>query len=190
VRWIQADPFWAYHFANGFEEGDHIVVDFAKFRRFALGKAPDQTGAVTRAHIDVGAGNVKLETFDDRITKFPRIDNRLQTQPHRYFNVSAKGSRMSVGEYNLLLRVDTSTGSITEWSSATKVFDEVVFAPAEDRHGERGYYVTFRTDLETLRSDWIVLDASDVAAGPVATVELPFRVPAGLHGNWFSASTL
>ena len=32
----------------------------------------------------------------------------------------------------------------------------------------------------------IELDAADVAAGPVATVELPFRVPAGLHGNWFS----
>ena len=52
---------------------------------------------------------------------------------------------------------------------------------------EEGYYVTFRTDRETLRSDWVVLDASDIAAGPIARVELPFRVPAGLHGNWFPA---
>jgi carotenoid cleavage dioxygenase-like enzyme len=35
-----------------------------------------------------------------------------------------------------------------------------------------------------------VLDASDIDAGPVATVELSFRVPAGLHGIWFSASKL
>ncbi len=61
-----------------------------------------------------------------------------------------------------------------------------VFAPV---HEERDDYVTFCTDVETLRSDWLVLGASDVAAGPVATVELPFRVPAGLHGNWFSSST-
>ena len=25
----------------------------------------------------------------------------------------------------------------------------------------------------------------DVSAGPVATIELPQRVPLGVHGNWF-----
>ena len=86
----------------------------------------------------------------------------------------------------MLLRVDTQTGTITEWDSGSKVFDEVVFAPAGDGDPEQGYYVTFRTDLETLRSEWVVLDASDITRGPVATVALPFRVPSGLHGNWFS----
>ena len=33
----------------------------------------------------------------------------------------------------------------------------------------------------------VVLDAEDVAAGPVATVALPQRVPAGFHGTWFAA---
>jgi Retinal pigment epithelial membrane protein len=50
--------------------------------------------------------------------------------------------------------------------------------------------VTFSTDFEALRSYWVVLGASDIAAGPVAMVELPFPVPCGLHGNWFSASTI
>ena len=27
--------------------------------------------------------------------------------------------------------------------------------------------------------------ADDIAAGPIARIELPHRVPAGLHGNWF-----
>jgi carotenoid cleavage dioxygenase len=30
----------------------------------------------------------------------------------------------------------------------------------------------------------VVLDASDIAAKPVATVHLPVRVPLGFHGNW------
>jgi carotenoid cleavage dioxygenase len=184
VRWIETDPFWVYHFANGFEDGDEIVVDFARFARFALGPAPDQTGAVTRARLDPVAGTIRLDTFDDRITEFPRIDDRLQTRHHRFFSVSAKTPGRPPGEFDVLLRVDTETGSITEWDSGSKVFDEVVFAPAEGGEPEQGYYVTFRTDRETLRSDWVVLDAHDVAAGPVATVELPFRVPAGLHGSW------
>ena len=33
-------------------------------------------------------------------------------------------------------------------------------------------------------SDLVVLDARDVASGPVATASVPRRVPHGFHGNW------
>jgi carotenoid cleavage dioxygenase len=33
-------------------------------------------------------------------------------------------------------------------------------------------------------SDFFVLDARDIAGGPVARVRLPHRVPYGFHGNW------
>jgi carotenoid cleavage dioxygenase len=187
MRWIDTDPFWAYHFANAFEEAGTIVVDFSKFHHFALGPSSDQSGAVTRARIDLDRGTVALDTLADRLTEFPRIDDRLQTQPHRYFTVSAKSADLPLGQFNVLARFDTRTGTVTEWDSGSWLFDEVVFASAQGRGPEEGYYVTFRTDRRTMRSDWVVLDASDVAAGPIARVELPFRVPAGLHGSWFAA---
>jgi carotenoid cleavage dioxygenase-like enzyme len=34
------------------------------------------------------------------------------------------------------------------------------------------------------RSDFVVFDAQDVAAGPIATAKVPRRVPFGFHGNW------
>ena len=37
------------------------------------------------------------------------------------------------------------------------------------------------------RSDFVVFDAQDVAAGPIATAKLPRRVPFGFHGNWRQA---
>jgi carotenoid cleavage dioxygenase len=40
---------------------------------------------------------------------------------------------------------------------------------------------------ESNTSDLIVLAAEDYAAGPVATVHLPFRVPFGFHGTWMPA---
>jgi len=60
------------------------------------------------------------------------------------------------GEFDVLLRVDTQTGAVAEWDSGTKVFDEVVFAAAEGGQHEQGYDVTFRTDLDTMRSDWVL----------------------------------
>jgi carotenoid cleavage dioxygenase len=42
----------------------------------------------------------------------------------------------------------------------------------------------FVYDATTDRSDFVVLDAHDFTAAPVATVHLPVRVPFGFHGNW------
>jgi len=187
VRWIETEPFWVYHFANGFDDGDEIVIDLCQWSRFALGPAPDQTGAAMRARINTTTHSLSLDSWDDQISEFPRIDDRMQTQPHRFFNYSSKSPGLGQGHYNVLNRVDTATGTVTRSNCGTMVFDEVVFAPAPGGGDEHGYLVAFRTDVETLQSDWAVWDASDVAAGPIATVEMPFRVPAGLHGNWFPA---
>ena len=34
------------------------------------------------------------------------------------------------------------------------------------------------------RSDFLVFEAGEIAAGPIATAALPRRVPFGFHGNW------
>jgi carotenoid cleavage dioxygenase len=53
-------------------------------------------------------------------------------------------------------------------------------AAAEDD----GWLMSYVYDATTDRSDVVVLHAQDLAAGPVATVHLPQRVPFGFHGNW------
>lgn len=42
-------------------------------------------------------------------------------------------------------------------------------------------------DAATDRSELVILDATDVAGGPVAVVEVPVRIPAGFHGNWVAS---
>ena len=37
-------------------------------------------------------------------------------------------------------------------------------------------------------SDLVVLEARDVARGPVCSVRLPQRVPFGFHGTWLAAA--
>jgi carotenoid cleavage dioxygenase len=55
---------------------------------------------------------------------------------------------------------------------------------APDRAEDDGYLVSFVQDEVEGRSEVVVLDAADLAAGPVARVLLPGRVPIGFHACW------
>jgi carotenoid cleavage dioxygenase len=59
---------------------------------------------------------------------------------------------------------------------------EPIFIPG-DHHD---YWGAIGTDPGDLTSRFYLLDADDPAAGPLATVTLPIRVPAGLHGTWLA----
>jgi carotenoid cleavage dioxygenase len=37
-------------------------------------------------------------------------------------------------------------------------------------------------------SDLVILDATGIDQGPIATIHLPLRVPFGFHGNWVGAA--
>ena len=190
VRWIQTDPFWVWHFANAFDRptadgGSEIVVDFTQWSRTAIAGEGPITGHITRAVLDPSAGTYRAEHFDDAGAEFSRIDDRLTGQEHRYFITTTRTEAVPPGEKNLLQRVDTKTGEITRWDSGDHIFEEVCFIPAPDSEPEVGFYGTFRTDRTTLESDFVLVAADDVAAGPVARIPLPHRVPCGLHGNWF-----
>lgn len=44
----------------------------------------------------------------------------------------------------------------------------------------------FTYDPVRQASSFVLLDARRITEAPVAVVELPQRVPQGLHGNWMS----
>ncbi|MFT5580178.1 MAG: carotenoid cleavage dioxygenase-like enzyme, partial [Paraglaciecola psychrophila] len=66
---------------------------------------------------------------------------------------------------------------------------EAVFAPRIGAQTEDdGYLVSFVHDEKTDQSECLIIDAQDIAAGPVATIIMPFRVPYGFHAGWVAAS--
>jgi carotenoid cleavage dioxygenase-like enzyme len=190
VTWIETDAFWVWHFANAFERTTdagrvEIAVDHTQWTRPALSGSGPIAGAISRSVLDVAEASYRNETFDDQSAEFARIDNRLIGQQHRYFVVANKTGDLPPGEQNTLVRIDTEKATIERWVSGDAVFDEVIFVPAPDGGLEEGYYATFRTDRRTLESDFVLLAAEDISAGPVVRIPLPHRVPGGLHGNWF-----
>jgi 9-cis-epoxycarotenoid dioxygenase len=60
--------------------------------------------------------------------------------------------------------------------------------PAEgaDPDSDEGYVMSYVHDENTGKTDFVVLDATDMRKDPIAKVTLPQRVPYGFHGNFIA----
>lgn len=65
---------------------------------------------------------------------------------------------------------------------------EPVFVPRPGAAGEDdGWLLVCVYRHATDTSDVVILDGRSIGDGPIATVHLPRRVPAGFHGAWLPA---
>ncbi|WP_238420672.1 carotenoid oxygenase family protein [Gordonia sp. 'Campus'] len=186
VRWVQTDPFWVWHFANAFDgpnPEDGVIVDYVEWSYpggFADEPRP-ATSALTRAIIRPD-GKINRNTLSDNAfnMEFPRVDDRLLTRDHRRVATVAKGPH-DTGDADSLWFYDLGAGTETFWSPGTAI-GEPIYIPGADRD----HWGAIGTDPADMRSYFYLLAADDPTAGPVATVDLPIRVPAGLHGAWLA----
>jgi carotenoid cleavage dioxygenase len=174
------------HTANAFEQDGRIVVDGIRIDRFP----PDPAAPTTlyRWEIDLQHGVVTEGALDRHTVEFPRVDERRNGRPYRYAytvesrDVGPSGLPGSV----LLRRYDVETGtSVAKDFGGRYVPGEPVFVPRSAAAAENdGWVLALRYDRERDRSDLVVLAANDFGGDPVAVVQLPRRVPIGLHGSW------
>ncbi|GAB3984078.1 carotenoid oxygenase family protein [Actinoallomurus acanthiterrae] len=188
VRWIDIDPCFVFHTLNAYEDGDRLVVDVARYPEMLVGGRLEEVPApaLDRWTIDPAAGKLSSQRVDDRPQEFPRVDERLVSEPHRYgYTVSAAELlRTKAGE--ALLKHDYMTGvaEVREFAAGAAV-GEAVFAPrSPDAAEDDGYVMALAFDPERGATDLVILAAQDFTGEPVARVHLPTRVPAGFHGSW------
>ena len=184
IRWFDIDPCYVFHVANSYDVGNSIVLQAVRYPELWRGHAGfDQDAMMWTWTIDLAKGTVSEQQLDDRAVEFPRIDDRLAGLQARY--------SVSVGK-DRLVRHDLTTGSaiVHPFGTAASpgVPGEAVFVPGSGPADEaNGYYLGYVYDAARDGSDLVILDASDFAGAPVATIKLPQRVPFGFHGNWIGA---
>eukprot|EP00198_Chlamydomonas_reinhardtii_P008505 XP_001697842.1 predicted protein [Chlamydomonas reinhardtii] len=73
------------------------------------------------------------------------------------------------------------------WFAGPRRFPgEPMFVPrpgADSREGE-GWVLVAVHNADTQTGELVILDAQHLSKGPLATIRLPHRLPAGLHGSW------
>lgn len=184
VRWVHTDPFWVWHFANAFD-GDanapDVTVDYVEWTYpggFADQPRPAES-ALTRAVIRPDGTISRTVLSDNAIDmEFPRVDDRLLTRDHHRIASVAKGPR-DRGAADSLWFHDLAADREECWSPGVAI-GEPIFIPG----GSRDYWGAIGTDPTDMSSRFYLLAADDPSSGPIATVDLPIRVPAGLHGTW------
>lgn len=63
---------------------------------------------------------------------------------------------------------------------------EIVFAPnIKGKREEDGFLMLFIFNRNENSSDFVILDAANIKAKPLAKIRMPRRIPNGLHGTWF-----
>ncbi len=78
------------------------------------------------------------------------------------------------GHVGAIVKYDTETGRSWANELGDRVAGEAVFIPADGGTNEDdGWLMSILSERSGKGSQLVVLDAGDVAAGPVATVELP-----------------
>ena len=196
TRWFEAKPCYIYHVVNSWERDSTIVMDVCRVKNpqhqstFASPLSSMLAymrldAQLYRYEFDLATGRTTETPLDDANIEFPSVDSRVMGRSHRY------SYNMSLGNEPTLLfdgitRYDSATGAKEEYKFGPGHWGaESPFAPRDGSTGETdGYIVTFVNDEATGKAELQVLAAEDIAAGPVARVLLPQRVPSGFHATW------
>ncbi|MFK7918093.1 MAG: carotenoid oxygenase family protein [Ilumatobacter sp.] len=191
-RWFDVDPCYVFHIMNAWEEEDGNVVVLDAGRHPSMWSADPNAFEpcyLWRWRFDLRTGAVTEEQLDDQDHAFPRIDDRRTGLTNRYgwavTNRPGEPVTNDVGSGVVKYDLRTGASSFHDFGVGVST-SEPVFVPESDTSSEgEGWVLSFLYDRATESSSFVVLDATDMAAAPVATIALPQRVPNGFHGSWF-----
>ena len=210
IKWFTAPNQNACHVFNAFNVGTKIHFDIPVSTGNGLWFFPDVDGSPfdpagalafpTRWTVDYASKSDQFESvtvLSKMGGEFPRIDDRFQTCDHRYgwWLVSDPTKAFTQGcgpGFANIGYMDYRTGKqAVWWAGAQYHLQEPCFVPkSKDAPEGDGYIIVLADNVATNFTELAILDAQDIAKGTIARVKLPFRLRAGLHGNWVDASAL
>jgi carotenoid cleavage dioxygenase-like enzyme len=204
IRWFEADPTFVLHWMNAYEEGNEIVLDgyFQEDPDPAPLEAPGRDPRIAKimAGIDeasfkpklhrwrfnLDTGQTREEHLDERNLEFGMWNQQYAGRKNRYlYSTTAEPGWFM---FNGIVKHDMETGDSVDLGFGEGRFgSEAPFCPRVGATAEDdGYLISFITDMNESRSECVIIDARDVAAGPICRIILPHQISSGTHATWAS----
>lgn len=195
---IAAPAGFVFHHANAFEQDGKVFVDSIVYQDFptldegmTYGEVDFSTvpeGQLWRFAIDLAAATSQPTCLISRCCEFPAVHPAKVGRPYRYLYIGAAHAPQGNAPLQALLKRDLETGEEQLWSEAPRGFmGEPVFIPRPNAQAEDdGWILALIYNAARQCSDLIILDAQDIAKGPIARLKLQHHVPYGLHGSFIA----
>ncbi len=209
IRWFTGPQMAMVHTFSATDRNGVITLDAAVSNSNPFPFFPDVTGkpfngvgartTIRRYTIDMnsaGGGWREQPLFQDKPGALSRIDDRYIGHDFRFgllafadatkpFDGEAGGRTPS----NCLGKFDLETGRVDAmFAGSHHALQEIAFAPrTADADEADGWLMAVATDYTDMKSQLVIGDTADLAAGPVARIKLPFKAPSQVHGNWVPA---
>jgi all-trans-8'-apo-beta-carotenal 15,15'-oxygenase len=198
------DAFYQWHFLNAYERGDELVVDVVRYPNFDSNRwlgaqiQPHEStfvaGELWRVTVDPRTRRASSEPRWSHPCEFPRVAPAVQATRHTIGWLAANAA--AAGKFvdrlpDAVAKIEVETGRASLWLSSGGVVSEPIFVPRPDARAEDdGWVLSLVYDPATDGSNVTVLDARDLAAGPLAKAWFDHHVPATYHGAFAQTQAL
>lgn len=174
VKRIVAKPFFAFHHANAYENGEEIILDAVIYDDPSIIANIHEDHPVRLERFTLSQGRVSSQTLLDAPVEFPRVNEAYDGKPYRYIYLADPAQA--------LYKVDTLSGEVKLWSQNGCSVGEPVFAaascPAEEDDG-----VVLSIVCSGENAFLLILDGKTFEEMGRAIVNHP--IPPGLHAQYF-----
>lgn len=200
---VRLDAHYCLHLINCWEEGEKLHVEILELERPIYDQywLPNLFTEVRRAQpvrytVEPATGRLLERTVLDehRLVDFPAIDPRRAGRAYPWFWCLGISASEAPGRkfFDQVLRGDWDRGGYADVYQAEAgrlLGGEPVFIPDPEAEPEagRGVVICQELDPQTRRSAFLVLDAFDLARGPIARLPLETPVHLGFHAIFHPA---
>jgi carotenoid cleavage dioxygenase-like enzyme len=195
---MDADPFFAFHHINAFEQGSELIFDIDAYTdasiidHFYLDRIADPRselpfGTLRRYRLDLPRKRVSFETLSEVCMELPNYDvNRYSTSgDYRFIYAVGINQQQRSGFYNQIVKVDIQGKADAAWYQPGCFPGEPIFIGRPGRQAEDdGVLLSVVLDENAQSSFLLALDAGTLME--LGRASIPHPVLFGYHGAFFS----
>ena len=189
---FEAEPWFAFHHVNAYEEDGDVVADICVYEdngviddlyldRLRAGTNGLPQSRLRRFRISPASGEVREHDLSERNLELARINyRRCNERPYRY---TWGNSSADTGWLEQIVKIDVTDGTDSVWEAPGCFPGEPVFVAAPDAEEEdAGVLLSVVLDAHTNTSFLLVLDAQTLTE--LGRAEVPHHIPFGFHGQY------
>ncbi|MEM9264384.1 MAG: carotenoid oxygenase family protein [Cyanobacteria bacterium P01_F01_bin.13] len=196
VSRIETDPWFQWHFGNGYQAEDGaVVIDYVRYANFDTNRwlkefvagypVTPASAQLYRLRVDAGAGKVlSNEPLMELECEFPLVAPHDVGQHYNSLFFCYKSQSINEEYFDGIGRLETNSGRVSRATFDKGCYPiEPIYVPNSQGSG---WILTVVFDGNRDQSTVQILQADNLEAGPICVLELPKIIPFGFHGTWKS----